>query len=101
MTSHHHATVHGYAAHGQLKPRPLQGPSDIADTLSYRSDFAEGLEMDCKIEGHHLMTTRTRRPLPQSIAAELRREARQLQDSDKTEDRDRLRVIMTRLDELT
>ena len=50
MTSHHHATVHGYTAHGQLKPRPLQGPSDIADTLSYLSDFAEGLEMDCKGE---------------------------------------------------
>jgi len=34
------------------------------------------------------MTTRTRRrPLAWSIAAELRREARQLQDSDKTEDR--------------
>jgi hypothetical protein len=47
------------------------------------------------------MTRTRRRPLPRSIAAELRREARQLQDSDKTEDRDLLRVIMTRLDELT
>ena len=47
------------------------------------------------------MTTRTRRrPLARSIAAELRREARQLQGRDRPEDRDRLRVIMTRLDEL-
>ena len=46
------------------------------------------------------MTTRTRRSLARSVAAGLRREARQLQGSDKPEDRDRLRVIMTRLDEL-
>jgi hypothetical protein len=47
------------------------------------------------------MTTRTRRrSLPRSIAAELRREARQLQGSDKPEDRDRLRVVWARLDEL-
>ena len=47
------------------------------------------------------MTTRTRRrSLARSISAELRREARQLQDSDKTEDRDRLKVVLTQLDEL-
>jgi hypothetical protein len=47
------------------------------------------------------MTTRTRRrSLPRAIAAELRREARQLQDSDKPKDRDRLRVVLAQLDEL-
>jgi hypothetical protein len=47
------------------------------------------------------MTTRTRRrSLARSIAADLRREARQLQGSDKTEDLDRLRVVLARLDEL-
>ena len=58
MTSHHHATLKGYTAHGQLKPRPLQGPSDIADTLGYLSDFAEGLEMDC--EGERLTRSQHR-----------------------------------------
>ena len=45
------------------------------------------------------MTTR-RRPLARSIADDLRREARQLQGSTQPEDRDRLRVVMARLDEL-
>ena len=47
------------------------------------------------------MTTRTRRrSLPRSIVAELRREARQLQNSDRPEYRDRLRVVLAQLDEL-
>ena len=58
MTSHHHATINGYTSHGQLKPRPLQGSSDIADTLGYLSDFAEGLEMDS--EGERLTLSQHR-----------------------------------------
>jgi hypothetical protein len=58
MTSHHHANIKGYTAHGQLKPRSLQGPSDIADTLAWLSDFAEGLEMDC--EGERLTRSQHR-----------------------------------------
>jgi hypothetical protein len=51
MTSHHHATINGYTAHGQLKTRSLQDHTDYADTVAILEGFADGLDLEADVKG--------------------------------------------------